>query len=317
MDKTFPSNLTIAHQVQHSFHMHLTKTKRDYLRSSTSILVTLQNPVDRVITAWSGSHPAHCDPKNQRTWSCRLKAAAKVKGFEEHDLFEVCFPKASMEDFAQSTMSPYQPISGLTPEQQSACRDLAFGTATGYSETSSTSGKYKAMPAMYFNYWYYLERTLRAYPKTEFFGIRQEREWKDLRRLNMFLGFKGDDANMAGMPEPKPTPLDPEISALSTMAYRKLCCVLSEEIWHYREMLRATINLSNVQPTMENVRHKCGIITSWGSWRAECRHHLENDNLERQSRAEELSPKPGKVHTTTGRVTKPRTVEKATNNKLA
>ncbi|CAB9504911.1 expressed unknown protein [Seminavis robusta] len=279
----------LGRQTQYYFHMW--SYRQSYFRQSTSFLFVLRSPVDRVLSAYRYAHIQNCHHDrsvykgSQLPLGCLLadrlnKAGNKQKG-PTGVFFKFCFPYAAAEEFAQSVMSPWKadpthpnttvPSSLATKSrrEQMDCRKKARGAASGTFNTGSFHLEY--------NYRYYASSTAYAFPDKEVLAIRTENEWEDIQHLaNNYLGgnttFDNTKAVSHGSEKHHPSPITQE-------AYRKLCCVLEEEIEIYLDLLDRAQNLSEgaKKETDWNLREKCGVKLGWIEWRRRCKIKLQRD----------------------------------------
>jgi hypothetical protein len=283
IDSRFPSNAVLSRQVKYYLHMY--GYRPGQMEQATSYLIALRNPVDRLISSYRYSHPANCrgDLRGSRIrpYGCYLEAHAKTPGRTEWRVHTRCFPSAGMEDFAQAVLSPYpypfnvshlsnQPLD-FQEATPAICRALAHRMVRGV-------GPWRPNPHMYYNYDYYMERTVRLHPEKEVFGMRTEHEWEDLTDLDKAIGGTGifreqgkheSHGSEAYLPSP-----------LTTEAYYKLCCVLEQEIAFYQELILRVQNFNDTvkQEALDSVRKKCGMGSmAFEEWRAECQAKIEQD----------------------------------------
>ena len=275
IEKHFPDSRTIlSHQTQHYFHIE--EYDVEAMEASTSFLVTLRNPVDRIISTYRYSHPGNCNDDNRdQVWRPRGCEAEKHKnktGLIQNDIHFKCFKSPAMEDFAQALMKPWKQSSfwsDLSLKERRHCRYLAREMVQGY-------GTYGSAPHMLYNYFYYAQRSIWKYPEKEVFAIRTEHEWDDTVALDHLLG---GNANFVQNRDVSHGSEGYAPSPLSTQAYQKLCCALESEIEIYQDILERAINLDfrAKEEDLDSIREKCGIQTTWTEWRIDCRRHLRKD----------------------------------------
>ncbi|CAB9513455.1 expressed unknown protein [Seminavis robusta] len=258
VNKRFYSNLTLPRQVKYYFHMH--GHRPEELAKSTSFLVVLRHPVDRLISSYRYSHPANCRGKLRKgpfkPYGCHIEESSQTRGTADYQVHRRCWPSPGMEDFAQAVLSPYAEFNTshlanetlqYQKESPKLCRRMAHRMARGL-------GPIHPNPHMLYNYEYYMNRTVLKYPDKEVFGIRTEHEWKDLGDLDVALG--------------------------GAAAYQKMCCVLEREIFYYLKLLFKVKNLDDdvKQKGLEKVRTSCGIGSqSLDEWRTQCQARIEQD----------------------------------------
>ena len=268
-------------RVFHMFDKNATEMRR-----ATTFLVTLRNPVDRLVSAFRYSHPANClrpeDYPGERippNRGCAIKNNDAKWGLPDQNktdnnaytLFLKCYPSAAMEDLAQDVMKPWRThvnntaaFHGMTEAEQSMCREKA---------RDLLFGKYRMLvPHIRYNYAYYANQSIRKFPNKEYFGIRTEKEWDDFVMADKMIGGSGRYQKMGkprthGSEHYQPSPL-------STEAYQKLCCVMRDEFQVYFEFFDAALNLNenDKEETEQKIRSLCGIpqTSSWETWRTMC-----------------------------------------------
>ena len=275
IDKYFPDPdlHPMTHQTQHYFHIE--EYNATTMEQSTSFLVPLRNPVERIISTYRYSHPGNCNDENRnevwRPRGCEVEKHRNKTGLTQNFIHFTCFPSPAMEDFAQALMKPWTKTrawKNLSLSERRQCRYLAREMVQGY-------GSFGSAPHMLYNYAYYAQRSIWKYPDKEVFALRTEHR-EDMVALDKLLGgngeFEQDREVSHGSEGYVPSPL-------STEAYQKLCCVLETEIEVYQDILERARNLDATakQESLDSLREKCGITTSWTEWRVECRSQLRND----------------------------------------
>ena len=286
LQKKFPEEKNTDNKLayQTRVYFHIWGYRENEITNATSFLVMLRNPVDRVMSSYKYSHPENCNDNTRMhlPWGCEVAKDKKWNQTETHPAYELyrkCFPYASrLEDFAQATMSPWNPIkhfmeTNMTMKDRWNCRKVARSALQGHTKGNTH-------PHMRYNYEYYARKSIWKFPGKEVFGIRTEHEWNDMVQLDKLLGGTGNFTNEAksvshGSEKYIPAPV-------SESAYHKLCCVLEREIEIYMDLLDSVENLSKQQKqeSIDSVREKCGIADlSWTHWRMQCRSTIEADTL--------------------------------------
>ena len=288
--------LKLASQIRSTFHMWDYNTT--HLEQATSYIVTLRNPVDRIISTYRYNHPQNCNLTSSTSANANAKPSLMegIKGCNllkfglvndpgsmGYHIFRHCFPSPAMEDFAQSVMKPWRPNDNLdnftNTAERAKCRQLAKHLVQGGHNR-------RIIPHMMCNYHYYATHSIWKYPGKEIFGIRTEHEWDDMVSLDKLLGGTGTfrNANLHhshGSENYHPSPI-------STEAYHKLCCALETEIDIYFNLLDQSVNLDNAakEESKAIVREKCDITPSWLEWRTACLQRMNDSDLDNK---EEMS----------------------------
>jgi hypothetical protein len=178
-----------------------------------------------------------------------------------------------MEHFAQNLAGPFQDETSISLQHPTwQCRKMARDIVQGKDTVP------KAAPHMIYNLQYYTNKTLNLFPEKEVFGIRTTHEWEDIVNLDKMLGGSGKFLKQGraishGSELYAPSPL-------STQAYRKICCVLVDEIAEYQRVLDLVRNLNGMEKreAFDEVREKCGIVSSWEQWSTDCKRKDQEDN---------------------------------------
>lgn len=260
--------------------IHIWQQFPDAVGNVTSFLVTLRNPIDRVISSYRYAHPGNCRPEDGASnYWCHMKKHHKLEpGNEIYELFVQCFPNAGIEDIAQATLPPYDDTipnphfsnQTLTRLEQCNCRQLARNTLRG------GNSDYWAVLHLQYNYKYYADISYYKYPEKEVFAIRTEHQYEDMVALDKLLGGNGtfpksNYHDSHGSEKYAPSPI-------SETAYKKLCCVLEDEIAIYLDTFQKALNLNLAQyeEAESLLKQKCGLSPgqTWSNWRAQCRAQL-------------------------------------------
>ena len=302
-----PSDNKLSLQTRTYFH--LWGYNEEQMQNATTFLVPLRNPVDRIISTFKYSHPENCHngtilSKVIRPWGCEVLESKYYHQTRspQYKLYRLCFPSATMlEDFAQSTMSPWQDFShnqNLSGhhQQQWQCRKIARDAVRGKGKLGTLVSL--TAPHMYYNHEYYAKHSIWKYPNREIFGIRTDHEWEDMVNLDLMLGGTGNFSNH-GKAESHGSDKYKK-ARISQEAYRKLCCVLEKEIDIFLNILKRVENLTHKQKqeTIDSLYDKCGIheevgnkkvydnhlppptllnATSFTVWQQQCQRRIEAD----------------------------------------
>lgn len=262
-------------QTKHYAHMNSIPHKE--LEQATSWLLSLRNPVERVISAYRYSHPANCQDKlmqanstkgctnryilRQSTLSSRPKRRNQIKMEQQlSKLFVECFPEASVESFAQMAAASQPRSSMEASASDEECSQLARAYIAG-------KGPLFPIPHLQYNYQHYWKKALEPHetPDKEWFGVRTEHLWEDFQALNTQLGAAppSETAQTNHLHPIKLTHGSENFHAasLSPMSYQLLCCLLRDEISVYLEIITRLWNLSDDEKyhTVQDLARKCGV----------------------------------------------------------
>lgn len=282
-DKKYNSGQKLAVHTHSVFHMW---DKNDTaMEEATTFVITLRNPIERVISSYRFSHPDNCIISKDPTVRIPLsRGCVTIKsGLLERPsqigyiLYKQCYPSASIESFAQSTMLPWKyhnlHFQNLTNSEQALCHQMARRLVQGRKMQ-------RIIPHMQCNYEHYATESIWKYPSKEVFAIRTEHAWDDMVQIDLRIGGNGafkrhGDQYSHGSEHYQPSPV-------STEAYHKLCCVLEKEIDIYFQMFDLALNLGAAQKAEaeDELREKCGVTTSWAGWRTTCQKRVAASELE-------------------------------------
>ena len=298
--RAFPSTNTpnyhshvLSLQTQHYFHMW--GYRPHAINASTSLMFALRNPIDRILSSFKYHHPANCvltkeDCVTKKIPACGSSAAciSKYKHGNRKPVkavYQECFPTANLEVFAQSTMSPFPDNTLALPiTTQQQLNDKNYDCPKIAREMAQGSYTSAADYHMFYNYNYYVMKTIHSFPNQTFelFGIRTEHEWDDLLDLDKQIGGRGNATEYKNFGESanpttqvsnrpdgggvvaKSSPTSS--SSLSQTARHKLCCVLENEIKVYLDLIHQVLNLSRDDKYQQeyNLKVQCGLIKREG-----------------------------------------------------
>ena len=227
-------------------------------------IVTLRNPIDRIISWYYYEHPARMKSRNH----CHLKQLHRWTNSTDG-----CF--ASLDEFARSAMPRNQ--SGYNEGERStkdskgnrvACSDLAYKVASGKTQCPAHN---------FFNYQHYeqsiqkMSKDLNITRKARLFAIRTEHlasDWDGLESLYSInatpslgngrqmkiVGADGRFQNRSGTVTPGKSK-----SGLSDVGRQALCAALCLDIQAYKRLLYRAQNLetSEVMRSLDELRLAC------------------------------------------------------------
>jgi uncharacterized protein YoaH (UPF0181 family) len=251
--KRFQMNLALnstplSQQTIGTIHCHLTIPK-DALKKATTLIVSVRNPIDRVISWYRYIHPGNCNRRvDAESAACHAKTEMEgnLKKMDWSRRFFDCFD--SLEEMGKSLM----------PTQTTNCSLLAKRTVLG--KASKLSGH------MRFNYEYYWNRTMVKHPTLESMVVRTESLWTDIDRIQELLWLESGGDNDFHHDHPR---LDhthgseghKRADSISGPSLQWLCCILTREIQIYAEWIRRATNLEDAakQQTLLDVAKRCGV----------------------------------------------------------
>jgi hypothetical protein len=206
-------------------YMHCDSLRpRMSVQNATTFMVSLRDPVDRIVSWFQYMHPQNCLPERPSA-ACNLKKENPTWGMQ---FFEHCFPEVN--DMVRSIKVP------LVAESTN-CSEIALETIQGKGPEGPTNH-------LFFNYQFYANRTTVLHPEKDVVVVRQEMLWDDLRRIERLLG--GDQFR----PFEKEGPVVNHGSdkfhyraILDPSLIPSLCCLIPNEIMTYKNLLDRAINL--------------------------------------------------------------------------
>lgn len=150
-------------------------------------------------------------------------------------------------------------------------------------------------PHMQYNYQYYVNKTLDAYPDTEVLVVRTEHQWEDLIVVDKLVGGTGDFSRLGQGSQMSHGSSKYFSSPLSDKGYQKLCCALVTEVEVYARVLEKAANLNpeSRQQSLQDLYDSCH-ISNWNEWTTQCKAKLLEDDeiLEQQNAASFLAEMP-------------------------
>jgi hypothetical protein len=253
--------------LQTIFYAHMNSMPPSEMTAATSWLLALRNPVDRVISAYQYSHPAACQDEEllpNSTKGCTnfflLQPTTKNKRRQDlrnelqlTKLFVTCFPQLDMTTLVQSALSSKD-------DKHNDCAGLARDFIVG-------KGYLFPAPHLSYNYRHYQSGVLDVNSESgkEWFGIRTEHLAEDFDNLNRQLGWKMTGDSNKRQSSIKLTHGSEKFrfpSKLSIECYQNLCCLLQDELFIYRDMVRRIMNLNDTEKfqTIYSLTQKCGMF---------------------------------------------------------
>lgn len=234
--ESFVSNATIG-------YMHCDSLRpRWSIDIATTFLVSLRDPIDRIVSWFQYMHPLNCLSERPSA-ACNLKKGNQTWGGL---FYQTCFPDVG--EFFRSVQVP------LLVEDFD-CSALAL-------ETIQARGPKGPTNHLFFNYQYYANRTTWRFPQKDVVVVRQEMLWDDLRRIESWLGgdplrsfeTEGPIINHGSDKFKYRAKLDP-------LLIPPLCCVIPNEIQIYNDLLDRAVNLEDRHKkfSIQNLLSKCKV----------------------------------------------------------
>jgi hypothetical protein len=195
--------------------------------NATSFLVSIRDPVDRVVSWFQYMHPSNCLP-DRPSAACNLKKEDSIESWG-HSFFHVCFNQ--VDDVIRSLQVP-------TSVNGTDCSALALDAVRGHGPEGPSNH-------LFFNYHFYANRSIIPHANKDVMVIRQEMIWEDLRRIEGLLGgnhrrpFETDGPIVTHGSE-----LFPYKAKLSNTLIPNLCCAIENEITVYVDLIRRALNMA-------------------------------------------------------------------------
>mmetsp|Transcript_14446 Transcript_14446/g.34958 ORF Transcript_14446/g.34958 Transcript_14446/m.34958 type:complete len:451 (+) Transcript_14446:114-1466(+) len=257
------------------------------LSKASTLLVSVRNPIERVISWFRYLHPANCNSLvDKQSTACNVKKALrrerkevrkrKKKGGKGNTKpswttrFFECFDSLPQVGLALMKVGGDGDASA-TAKTPNNCSALAQKTIRGAASPISSH--------MHFNYEYYWNQTLTLRPELETMVVRTEFLWQDLDHVQSLLHNDNDDDSLLLLQDGNDAvnttttryKLPPRnnhthgseshrhVDSISGPALQYLCCALSREIYFYAQWIHRAVNLDKVdkQTAMDGVTKYC------------------------------------------------------------
>lgn len=247
------------------------------LVKATTLLVSVRNPIERVISWFRYLHPANCNPSvDKQSTACNVKKALKREKKEARkrklnnkvgkklswtSRFFSCFD--SLPQVGLALKGEFDAVMNTSDGPDSNCSVLAQKTIRGMASPVSSH--------MHFNYEYYWNQTLTLRPELETMTVRTETLWEDLDHVQSLLHFQ-DGSSSGTTSQYKLPPRNnhthgseshSHVDSILGPALRYLCCALSREIYFYAGWIHRAVNLEPVDKAMamDGVTKYCSIVS--------------------------------------------------------
>lgn len=238
----FSQNMTESSLSRHvigTLHCNLL-LPNDSLDRSTTLLWTLRNPVDRIVSWFHYMNPANCLPQedyystacNTNRSIISTSSLKNKKGSKWPMKFFQCFP--TLNHFAETLITQGD-------NESSSCFQIAWRTITGTASTASGHA--------YYNYRYYWNETIAKYPNKELWVLRTESLWDDMAAIETTLS----PSDVVALSSSHPLLMKRNVThgseahvqrdRLSNRGLARLCCALKDEIAIYANILQQSTNL--------------------------------------------------------------------------
>jgi hypothetical protein len=204
------------------------------LERATTLVWTLRNPVERVVSWFRYMNPANCRPvEDYYSTACNTNRSIinnKSKGSKWTVKFFTCFQ--TINHFADALHT------GIMDTTASNCSQLAWRTIQG--EGSASSGH------IHFNHKFYWQETIAKYPRAEVWVVRTEYLWEDMDQIERLLGNESVTTSHTAGKRNVTHGSEGHVhkDSLSPQGIKTLCCALKEEVAIYGNLLGRATNLA-------------------------------------------------------------------------
>ena len=278
-----------SNECEIELHMGRTAEGQDHLHNYTTFLFAIRNPVTRAISSFSYLHP-----NNTKSQLARKNDPLRDAFYQD------CFP--TLQHWLQTIHSVLYPAPGTNttlynetdtllvlsqqlPPQHYYCQHLAIAVLQANLVAIKPINAH-----LWFNYRYYYQQTIRAFPDKEILAIRTEHMWQDIVDLDIVTGGAGQfrTAGHVVNANRNSNSSNTQAADTTTRDNRNLCCLLWHELELYQEIVVRAQNWNQGQKweTLYDVWDTCGIavdrqgiigrsrntmLVSWRDWHsAEC-----------------------------------------------
>jgi len=218
------NEIEVSKQVQHYYHV-----RRPDSQNYSSFVITVRDPIDRIISWFLYQHPENELIKNSP---------------QAEKLFE-CYH--DIDDLATKGLLPIINNQNLTTYEKE-CMKLAH---------DCVEGKSSHFIHAYFNYHFYTKEILQN-KMNEIFVVRTEHFWHDLENINYMLGG-GEIPRIA--PYKHKNGKVPKVTnrSISPDGMNNLCNALLSEIKIYEQLIERAVNIEKKGKVLMqmNVMKKC------------------------------------------------------------
>ncbi|CAJ1939211.1 unnamed protein product [Cylindrotheca closterium] len=239
------------------------------LSKASTLLVSVRNPIERVISWFRYLHPGNCNPLvDKQSTACNVKKALRRER------------KEARKRQKRGTKGGDKPSSWITrffqcfdslPQVGLALKrdDASLAAANNCSALAQKTIRGAASPIsshIYFNYEYYWNQTLALGPELETMVVRTEYLWEDLDHVQSLLhddGAENATTTQYNLPPRNNHTHGSEshrhVDSISGPALQYLCCALSREIYFYVGWIHRAVNLDVVhkQQALDGVTKYC------------------------------------------------------------
>ena len=251
----------LSRQTKQTYHVGWPPALQN-MENTTSLLLTLRDPVSRAISAFNFEHVENMD------WSWfkrKFRNTYQEVVQDKNVFFQECFP--TVADLADNLRT------------HEKCGQLG-------TETLSGRGKKNTCIHLFWNYKRHLDAVSELLKKPEndleILVIRTDAFWQDVKELNHFVGGNETFDHVQNITRTYGSESFKVRSGLSTSRQRfAMCWVLSEENQMYENLIRLAANLSpkEKEATLRHLYEYCGVIEdmkasstapinfSWAEWK--------------------------------------------------
>jgi len=208
----------------------------------TSFLFTLQNPIDRALSAFDMRNPVNAG-----------KSKIEQKRNTQREFYVDCFP--TMQDLADILSRKKRAEYTNLESEVTDCFKLGSFTITG-------RGNFLTNDHLVVNYDQYAKVSTKAFPKKEIFAIRTEELWHDIEILEHALGGKKRAFHhLQNYSFTHGSNKYFSKSRLDEEGKATICCFLSDENKIYEDLMRRAVNIQEEEKieSLHKLYNDCGI----------------------------------------------------------
>ena len=203
-------------------------------------MFSTRDPIDRIVSWFQYMHPKNC-LADYPSGACNLKKGNNSWGFT---FYHQCFP--DVNDLFQSIQTPL--MVGSTN-----CSQLALNTVRGYGPEGASNH-------MYYNYFYYTNRTTTLNPERDVVIVRKENLWNDMRNIEKLLG--GSRSRQFEMEGPVVSHGNEKFvykAIVHPNLIPSMCCAVSDELEIYLKLIAMAKNLDEPDKmhSIQSLLSKC------------------------------------------------------------
>ena len=248
-------------------HYHLTaptysSEQKDWsLKLTNTILFTIRNPIDRIISAFHFQY--------NRGYVAKPKPREHYRTRDAGAIFYIdCFPNASLSTAIEALQTDshtqqqqQQQLQDRTPISDE-CRTTAHRAFQGYVAPRLLKPSQRKFPHFLFNYQWYLERYMRSSHKPDVIVIRTSHLWNDTTAVDHALGGGAIPFEQPGSAYTHGSErFRHHANSIQRHHLTTLCCLLHRDLQAYQWIVRMAMNLQRAdkEDAIRDLMDTCGV----------------------------------------------------------